>query len=86
MKWQEVREQFPETWVLIEPKNPRTIGQQRVFEQLDVLGQFSEVNAAWQAYHEIHDIAPMREMFVFHTDKESLEVRVRERIGLRRLA
>ncbi len=85
MKWQEVREQYPDKWTLIEPENPKTVGEQRVFDDMVLLGNFESAEAAWEAYHRIHRVDPSREMFVFHTDRDSLDVRIRQRAALRRM-
>jgi hypothetical protein len=83
MKWTEIREKYPEKWLLIEALNARTKADKRVLNQLIVLGSFKNSNAALQKYSKLHRETPERELYVFHTSRARLTVTERRWVGIR---
>ncbi len=83
MKWQEIREHYPQQWLLIEAIKARTKANQRILDQLAVLGSFSDSTAALHTYTELHREEPAREMYVFHTSRATLDVTERRWLGIR---
>ena len=84
MEWQEVRAQFPQQWVLIEAVSAHDEGDKRIVEQVAVLGVFADSAAAMKHYAQLHREQPQREMFVFHTSRQELDITIRYWLGLRR--
>lgn len=80
MKWDEIRQHHPEQWLLVEALKAHTEGGQRELERLAVLGSYDDSSAALRAYAEHHRSSPDRELYVFHTSRET--VRVGERVRL----
>ena len=83
MKWTEIREKYPEKWLLIEALKARTKADKRILNQLIVLGSFKNSNAALQKYSKLHRETPERELYVFHTSRASLIVTERRWVGIR---
>ena len=83
MKWQEIRAHYPKKWLLIEAIKAHTRAGQRILEQLAVLGAFTSSSAALQQYSQLHKEAPERELYVFHTSRETLKVTERHWLGIR---
>jgi hypothetical protein len=83
MKWQEVREQFPEQWLLVEATQAHSEEGKRIVDELNVINTFSDSLDAMHEYGELHQKDPWREYYVFHTKRETLEIRERFWLGIR---
>jgi hypothetical protein len=83
MKWNEIRSQYPKTWLLVEAIKARTKADQRILLQLAVLGSFANSRSALKKYTQIHRETPERELYVFHTSREKLVVTERMWLGVR---
>ncbi len=81
MQWQDVRGYFPNQWVLLEAIEAHTQGEQRILDDLTVVQPFDDSGVAWKACFELQREFPQREFYVFHTDREMLNVR--ERVNVR---
>lgn len=83
MRWQEIREKHPTSWLLVEAIQAHTKGDKRVLEQLAVIDTFDDGQKAMQAYGQLHAKDPQRELLVLHTSREELDVTVRRWLGIR---
>jgi len=83
MKWQEIRTHYPEQWLLVEAIMARSEASKRILEQLAVIGAFSDSVTAMKNYQQLHRQAPERELYVFHTSRETLDVTERRWLGIR---
>ncbi|MBX3060477.1 MAG: hypothetical protein KF770_28805 [Anaerolineae bacterium] len=80
MKWQDVRELFPDKWVLIEAIEAYTTeDRKRIVEQLSIISAATDFFEVMAMYKQINKHAPQRELFVVHTQNEELEITVRYR-------
>jgi hypothetical protein len=77
MTWDEVRAQYPHRWLLVEAVIARTVGEDRVIDKLIVLGEHADSLGAWEQYRIVHSSSPFRELYVLHSDRPALDVRVR---------
>lgn len=84
MKWSEVREHFPNTIVLVEAIKSETIGNERVIDEMAVIDNFENGNAAWKVYKKLHAENHSRELYIFHTNNEKIKVIEQPYIGVRR--
>jgi hypothetical protein len=84
VKWEQVREQFPEQWVLVEAISAYSRNSIRYLQELSVISNFPESTFAWKEYKKLHLDAPSREYYIFHTDHETIEVKEQKFIGVRR--
>ena len=79
MQWQEIREHYPQQWLLVEAIKAHSETNARVVEQLAVVESFSDSVTAMKGYTQLHREAPERELYVFHTSRELLEISERTR-------
>lgn len=84
MIWSEVRHHFPGRVVLVESIKSETRGKERVIEQMSVIDDFENGNAAWKVYKKLHTKNQDRELYIFHTNNEEIKVIEQPYIGVRR--
>lgn len=84
MKWEQIRELYPEQWVLVEAISAYSENSTRYIEELSVISNFLESTLAWKEYKKLHLADPSREYYIFHTDHETIEVKEQKFIGVRR--
>ncbi len=83
MLWEEIRQHFPDQWLLLEALKAHSEQNKRIVERLAVLGMYPDSVTAMKAYAELHREAPMRELYVFHTAREKLDITEVYRVGVR---
>ena len=83
MKWQEIRTHYPQQWLLVEAIKARSEANKRILEQLAVVGTFENSTTALNSYKQFHHEAPERELYVFHTSRETLDITERRWLGIR---
>ncbi len=83
MNWQEVRTYYPQQWLLIEAVKARSESGKRILEQIAVIDTFTDSLSAMNAYKKLKSEDPIRELFVFHTGREELDISERRWIGIR---
>lgn len=74
MQWEEIRHQYPHQWLLIEAVRAHSEAGKRVLDQLSVIGIFPDSVTAMKGHLQLHNENFDRELYVFHTDREQLEV------------
>jgi hypothetical protein len=79
MVWQEIRKHYPQQWLLVEAIKARSEANKRILEQLAVLGMFPDSVSAMKSYAQLHREAPERELYVFHTSRETLDITERQK-------
>jgi hypothetical protein len=83
MKWSEVRDKYPDTWVLFEALEAHSENGKRKVDDISILNTFDDSSKATKMYSEIHNKNPQRELYVAHTQKKELEIRERRWLGIR---
>ncbi len=83
MNWYEIRKHYPRQWLLIEAVRARSEGGKRILEQIAVIGTFSDSVSAMNDYKKLKHESPGRELFVFHTSREELDITERRWLGIR---
>ncbi|OEH84278.1 hypothetical protein BHU72_10715 [Desulfuribacillus stibiiarsenatis] len=83
MKWQDVRNQYPEKWVLIEALNAESSDNRRTIKEMAVISDFTKSSDAWKEYKKIHLEDRTRELYIFHTCNEDVEVTEEKFVGIR---
>ncbi len=84
MKWNEIRNQYPHQWLLLEAMEARTQANQRIVEQFSVINAYPDSDQAMESYSQLHQTSPNRELYVLHTDKENVEILERRWLGIRK--
>lgn len=74
MKWEEITELHPSRFVLIEAIRVSSHNRQRKLEEMAVIQDFDNPQEAWSSYKELHKLQPSRELYVFHTSRNDVEV------------
>ncbi|MGK0290525.1 MAG: hypothetical protein ACI86H_001984 [bacterium] len=84
MKWQEIRTRYPHQWLLLEAMEAHTESNHRVVEQFSVINTYKDSSNAMESYSKIHQNSPDRELYIFHTDKENIDILERQWLGIRK--
>lgn len=84
MRWDEIRQRYPHQWLLVEATQAHTVGDQRIVEELEVLETYPDVMPGMRAYKELQRQNPFRELYVLHTDRETIEITETRWVGIRR--
>jgi hypothetical protein len=83
MQWEEIRRHYPQQWLLVEAIKAHSKAGKRLLEQISVVGTFPDSVAAMRGYTQLHREAPERELYVFHTDRQNLDISERRWLGIR---
>lgn len=83
MQWQEIRQHYPQQWLLLEAIQAHTEANKRILDQLAVLETFTDSVTAMKRYAQLHHDLPDREFYVFHTGREALDITERIWLGIR---
>ena len=81
--WEEIRRQFPRQWLLVEAIAAHSSEGRRILDEIAVLEAFQEAGAALRRYQELHRRSPQRELYVVHTDRETLDITEVDWLGIR---
>lgn len=85
MDWSTVRNKYPEKWVLIEALSTHSFNHKRNINNMSVISDFINPKEAWSAYKRLHLSDPSRELYVFYTGNEIIEVIEQPFTGIRGL-
>ena len=83
MEWKDIRQHYPEQWVLVEAVEAHTEGNMRIVDSLALINTFADSVTALQAYKQLHRASPLRELYVAHTSRTDLEITERVLVGIR---
>jgi hypothetical protein len=83
MQWQQIREQHPDQWLLIEAIEAHSEPGMRILDDISVVDTFDDSAVAMRRYVALHEHAPQRELYVVHTDREELDIHERRWLGIR---
>jgi len=83
MTWTEIRQHYPHQWLLVEALLAHSKAGKRQLDELAVIDAFTDGEAALRSYLKLHRDAPLRELYVVHSDREELEITERPTLELR---
>lgn len=83
MKWKDIRSRYPNRWLLLEALEARSEADKRLLEQIAVVDSFTDSETALKSYQDLHRQSPERELYVFHTDRNQLDITERRWLGVR---
>ena len=83
MQWQEIRKHYPHQWLLIEAIKAHTENDKRILDEISVVGKYPDSIEAMKSYAQLHRQAPEWEFYVFHTDRQEIEIMERRWLGIR---
>jgi hypothetical protein len=77
MTWQEIRNQYSNICLLLETIKAHSENDYRILDELSIISRFNDYTSALDAYAQLHEIAPGRELLVLDTSQEKLEIKER---------
>lgn len=83
MRWEEIRRQYPQQWLLLEAIAARSENNQRILDQLAVIGKYADSPSAMRGYIELHHRNAHRELYVLHTSRKTIAIAERHWPGVR---
>lgn len=83
MQWTEIREKYPNQWLLVEALRAHSEDDKRLVDELSVVDVFPDSGAALQRYARLHHQTPDLELYVFHTSRDQLDITERQWLGVR---
>lgn len=83
MKWEQVREAYPNQWLIIEAVVAHSEGGYRIIDHVAVVEVCADSETAFRRYQDLHRQFPHREFYFIHTDREQLDIHERLWLGLR---
>lgn len=84
MIWSEVRQAYPDRWLIIEALEAHTLNEQRLIDKIVVIETCNANTEVMSAYERWHAAYPAREFYFVHTAREELDIRERRWLGIRR--
>jgi hypothetical protein len=85
MQWSEVRQAYPNQWLVVEALQAHTSpDSRRILDKLAVIERSADGSAAMQSYRQLHQQYPAREFYCVHSGREELDIRERQWVGIRR--
>ena len=83
MEWKDICQHYPQQWLLVEAIKAHSEASKRILDQLSVVSTFSDSIAAMKGYMQLHREASERELYVFHTSRDTLDITERRWLGIR---
>ena len=83
MEWQEIRDRYPHQWLLVEAIKAYSKAGKRFLEQLTVVNVYPDALTALQGYTQLHKQSPERELYLLHTDRETIDITEHRWLGIR---
>ncbi|MBU7315296.1 hypothetical protein [Paenibacillus oleatilyticus] len=74
MRWSEVCSRYPSRFVLVEALKAISSNRMRTIEEMTVVEEYDNPVLAWAGYKRHRKENPERELYVFHTSKQEIEV------------
>lgn len=78
MKWEEVKEIYPQTYVLLQVLKSHVDGDKKYIDDVAII---RAIDDAKEATRELVSAKPGT--LVYHTSKEKIEILIRKRVGFR---
>ncbi len=83
MRWEQIRSHYPSQWPLLEALAAHTEGERRIVDDFAIVGAFVDSASALRRYRDLHHESPMREYYVLHASRETLDITERQWLGVR---
>lgn len=85
MHWQDIRNTYPDQWLVIEALEAETTSdRRRLLKRIAVIERCETGDAAFQRCRRLLELHPDREFYFAHTSRESLVIYERNWVGVRR--
>ena len=85
MQWADIRESYPEQWLIIEALEAHTTTENiRQLDNIAVVEKCPDGTDAFARYRHLHQQYPAREFYFVHTSREALDIHEQRWLGIRR--
>jgi hypothetical protein len=85
MQWQDVKQVYPEQWLIIEALQAHTEADaHRHLDEMAVIEPCVDAKTAMQKYRSLHNQYPEREFYFVHTSRAELDIIERQWLGIRK--
>ncbi|MGB4500247.1 MAG: hypothetical protein ACOX0L_05775 [Natronincolaceae bacterium] len=74
----------PDQWVLVEALEAESQNGKREILHMAIINQYNNSTDAWKGYKDLHLLNSSRELYIFHTSNEKIEVVEKKFTGIRR--
>lgn len=85
MRWQEVRDAYPEQWLVIEALEAHSENGHRILDRIAVIEACADGPATMKRYGQLRRAHPQRELCFVHTSRDALDIEERLWLGVRGL-
>ena len=80
MKWNEVRKQFPDKWLLFAAiESHVTKDEHRIVNELAPIHAYIDFYKAWDHYSALHTKEPAQRLYVYHTNNNKINIKIQQR-------
>lgn len=83
MLWTDIRQIYPDQWLIIEALEAHTEAEQRHLDRIAVIETCPDGETALQNYRRLHQEYPQREFYFIHTSREQPDIIERRWVGIR---
>lgn len=87
MQWSDVRQAYPNEWLIIEALDAETTQEhKRKLKRISIVERCLDGvdgGAALQSYRRLHQQYPLRELYYVHSSREELDIREQNWVGIR---
>lgn len=84
MKWEEVRKQFPDKWLLFAAiESHVTKDECRIVDELAPIHAYADFYKAWDHYSTLHAKEPAQQLYVYHTSNDKINIKIQHWAGVR---
>ena len=82
MQWSDIRETYPNQWLIIEALEAHSAENRRRLDRIAVVETCRDGADAMQCYRRRHQQHPEREFYFVHTSREDLDIHETRWVGL----
>ena len=83
MHWKEIKEKYPHSWLVIEAVKAHSETEKRVLDEISVINSYNDSQSALKEYKKLHNEKPGRELYVYHTSRDKVDINEISWIGIR---
>lgn len=81
--WDQVRQEYPDRWVIIQAMRSHSKSNKRIIDEIDVVSTFNDSEKAMREYLRLHREDRSKELYVVHTNKVALDITEQRWLGIR---
>ena len=75
MKWQDVRQQFPDQWLLFLAVSAESADHKRIINELAPIEGHTDFQQVWKTYQRLHEKDNTQELYIYHTSNHEINIK-----------